>query len=51
MGLCKHFVQVFANARYAKSLHRPIVIINQQYTKGEIDFINMYNQSNTHKRP
>ena len=34
MGLCKHF------ARYAKCLHRPIVIINQQYTKGEIHFIN-----------
>ena len=29
-----------ANARYAKCLHRPIVIINQQYTKGEIHFIN-----------
>ena len=28
-----------ANARYAKCLHRPIVIINQQYTKGEIHFI------------
>ena len=37
MGLCKHFVH---NARYAKCLHRPIVIINQQYTKGEIHFIN-----------
>ena len=37
MGLCKHFVH---NARYAKYLHRPIVIINQQYTKGEIHFIN-----------
>ena len=29
-----------ANARYAKCLHIPIVIINQQYTKGEIHFIN-----------
>ena len=29
-----------ANARYAKYLHRPIFIINQQYTKGEIHFIN-----------
>ena len=29
-----------ANARYAKCLHRPIVIINQQYTKAEIHFIN-----------
>ena len=28
------------DARYAKCLHRPIVIINQQYTKGEIHFIN-----------
>ena len=28
-----------AHARYAKCLHRPIVIINQQYTKGEIHFI------------
>ena len=37
MGLCKHFVH---NARYAKCFHRPIVIINQQYTKGEIHFIN-----------
>ena len=36
MGLCKHF---WHNARYAKCLHRPIVIINQQYTKGEIHFI------------
>ena len=27
------------NACYAKCLHRPIVIINQQYTKGEIHFI------------
>ena len=32
MGLCKHFV-------HAKCLHRPIVIINQQYTKGEINFL------------
>ena len=31
-----------ANARYAKCLQRPIVIINQQYTKGEIHFINNY---------
>ena len=31
-----------ANARYAKCLHRPIVIINQQYTKGEIHFINRF---------
>ena len=40
MGLCKHFVHNArcANARYAKCLHRPIVIINQQYTKGEIHF-------------
>ena len=30
-----------SNARYAKCLHRPIVIINQQYTKGEIHFINI----------
>ena len=37
MGLCKHFVH---NARYAKCLYRPIVIINKQYTKGEIHFIN-----------
>ena len=29
-----------ASPRYAKCLHRPIVIINQQYTKGEIHFIN-----------
>ena len=29
-----------ANACYAKCLHRSIVIINQQYTKGEIHFIN-----------
>ena len=29
------------NARYAKCLQRPIVIINQQYTKGEIHFINI----------
>ena len=28
--------------RYAKCLHRPIVIINQQYTKGEIHLINVY---------
>ena len=42
MGLCKHFVHkaLFLNAHYAKCLHRPIVIINQQYTKREIDFIN-----------
>ena len=26
---------------FAKCLHRPIVIINQQYTKGEIHFINI----------
>ena len=31
------------NARYAKCLHRPIVIINQQYTKGKIHFINNNN--------
>ena len=41
MGLCKHFVH---NARYAKCLHRPIVIINQQYIKGEIHFINEYHR-------
>ena len=34
---------VFLDARYAKCLHRPIVIINQQYTKGEIHFINNKN--------
>ena len=39
MGLCEHFVH---NARYAKCLHRPIVNINQQYTNGEIHFINNY---------
>ena len=27
------------NARYSKCLHRPIVIMNQHYTKGEIHFI------------
>ena len=27
--------------RYAECLHRPIVIINQQYTKGEIHFIKL----------
>ena len=37
-----------ANARYAKCLHRPIVIINQQYTKGEIHFINVYIKSLNH---
>ena len=41
MGLCKHFVHNALLARYAKCLHRPIVIINQQYTKGEIHFINI----------
>ena len=30
IGLSKHF-----NARYAKSLHWPIVIMNQQYTNGK----------------
>ena len=37
--------KVFAqthNARYAKCFHRPIVIINQQYTKGEIHFIYLH---------
>ena len=29
-----------ANARYVKCLHRPIVIVNPKYTKGEIHFIN-----------
>ena len=45
MGLCKHFVH---NALcYAKCLHTPIVVINQQYTKGEINFINItYSFSN-----
>ena len=33
------------NARYAKCLHRPIVIINQQYTKVEINFINKHMQN------
>ena len=33
-------VQALWLAHYAKCLHRPIVIINQQYTKGEIHFIN-----------
>ena len=28
-------------ALYAKCLRRPIFIINQQYTKGEIHFINV----------
>ena len=35
MVLCKHFAH---NAR----LHRPIVIINQQYTKGEIHVIYLH---------
>ena len=37
MGLCKHF-----SALCTKCLHRPIVIINQQYTKGEIHFIYLH---------
>ena len=31
-----------ANARYSKCLHKPFVIINQQYTKGEIFFLYIY---------
>ena len=33
------------NARYAKCLYIPIVIINKQYTKGKINFINKHMQN------
>ena len=46
MDLCKHFVHNgLTRDMKIKCLHRPIDIINQQYTKGQINFINNDNQS------